>query len=285
MFELGVASALVSAAAFGGGDFAGGVASRRAPALVVAAIVQGLGLVALLVVLLIVRPAPPTPDVLLFGSLAGVTGALGLVALYRAMALGSIGIASALSAAGGAVVPVVFTALVTRQLLPPMQLLGVLCAVGAGLASSRIERTRYPASALAHALAAAAFFGAWFLLLDRAAQADLLWALVILRVAGTLLVAALAAVAALASATQRGGIGGGTAAFLVIPAVLDLAGNALFAVASRLIDVGVAAALAGMYPVVAMLLARAIAGEVPPRLGYLGIALAVAGIALISLGR
>ncbi len=45
-----------------------------------------------------------------------------------------------------------------------------------------------------------------------------------------------------------------------------------------------AAALTGMYPVVTMLLARFVLGEHLPRLGQLGVALALIGVLLISIG-
>jgi drug/metabolite transporter (DMT)-like permease len=48
--------------------------------------------------------------------------------------------------------------------------------------------------------------------------------------------------------------------------------------------VGLAAALIGLYPIVTMLLARFALGEHLPRLGQLGVALAVVGIVLISAG-
>jgi drug/metabolite transporter (DMT)-like permease len=47
---------------------------------------------------------------------------------------------------------------------------------------------------------------------------------------------------------------------------------------------GLAAALVGLYPIVTLLLARYRLGEHLPRLGQLGVALAVLGIVLISAG-
>jgi drug/metabolite transporter (DMT)-like permease len=47
---------------------------------------------------------------------------------------------------------------------------------------------------------------------------------------------------------------------------------------------GLAAALIGVYPIVTMLLARVAIGERLSRLGQLGVALALLGIVLISVG-
>jgi len=50
------------------------------------------------------------------------------------------------------------------------------------------------------------------------------------------------------------------------------------------IPVGIAAAVAGLYPLVTMLMARILIGEALPRLGMVAIAIAVVGIVLISIG-
>ena len=56
--ELGVLFGLGSAAAFGAGDFSGGLASRRVSGLTVAGLAQAIGLVALLILLAVLQPAP-----------------------------------------------------------------------------------------------------------------------------------------------------------------------------------------------------------------------------------
>ena len=66
--------------------------------------------------------------------------------------------------------------------------------------------------------------------------------------------------------------------------LFDVGGNALYVIARDTLPVGLAAALVGMYPVVTMLLARVILGERLPRLGQLGVALALLGVVLISVG-
>ena len=66
--------------------------------------------------------------------------------------------------------------------------------------------------------------------------------------------------------------------------LFDVGGNALYVVAREAMPVSLAAALTGMYPVVTMLLARFVLGEHLPRLGQLGVALALTGVLLISIG-
>jgi drug/metabolite transporter (DMT)-like permease len=71
---------------------------------------------------------------------------------------------------------------------------------------------------------------------------------------------------------------------VVAAGLLDVSGNALYVVAREAIPVGLAAALTGLYPIVTMILARFVLGERLPRLGQLGVALALLGIVLISAG-
>ncbi|MCA1588485.1 MAG: EamA/RhaT family transporter, partial [Chloroflexi bacterium] len=66
----GVAYGLLSALAFGAGDFVGATAARRAGVLVVVAGAQLVGLAALLVALLLVRPELPAAEGIALGVLA-----------------------------------------------------------------------------------------------------------------------------------------------------------------------------------------------------------------------
>ena len=71
---------------------------------------------------------------------------------------------------------------------------------------------------------------------------------------------------------------------VVAAGLFDVGGNALYVVARDTIPIGLAAALTGLYPIVTMILARFVLGERLPRLGQVGVALALLGIVLISAG-
>jgi drug/metabolite transporter (DMT)-like permease len=71
---------------------------------------------------------------------------------------------------------------------------------------------------------------------------------------------------------------------VLVAGLFDVGGNALYVVAREHMHLGLAAALIGVYPVVTMLLARVVIGERLPRLGQLGVALALFGIVLIAVG-
>ncbi len=270
---LGVAAAL----SFGGGDFLGGLSARRTRTLVVLAVSQLVGLAGLLVLIAVIRDPLPGAGALAISAAAGVAGAAGLAALYRGMALGSMGLVTALSGAGGLLVPLTFGALVRGDTVSTVQLLGVGCAILAGVAASGASRAEMQRRALMMAGFAALGFGAWYVLLDLGASASPGWALVASRGASSSL--ALAALLVV-----RPGRVPVPWALLVAVGLFDVGGNALYVLARAEIQIGLAAALTGLYPVVTMLLARGLLGETLPRLGYAGVALAIGGIVLISAG-
>jgi drug/metabolite transporter (DMT)-like permease len=197
------------------------------------------------------------------------------------MAVGRMGLVTALAGAGALVPPLLFDAFVRGAHISPLQLAGVASAAAAGGAASSASRGTLQLTALALAGSAALGFGAWYVLLDLAAEHGELWALVVSRAAasaacvGVLLFTARRAIAV---PPRRLG------ALVMLAGILDVTGNAFYVLAAGAIPIGLAAALVGLYPVVTMLLARVLLGELLPPAGYLGVALALAAIVLISLG-
>lgn len=276
MPSAGIPAGIFSAFSFGAGDFAGAVAARRAGALAVVAGAHGIGLVALLLAALAIRPPMPPLEGTLIGLAAGVAGAVGLAALYRGMSLGSMGLVTALSGAGSLAIPLVVGALLGAR-IGSLQLVGVGCAAAAAVAASGASRSELGRRALLLAGLAAVGFGAWYVLVDLAARnGDPLWALVFSRAAST----ACAGVIAIGRVDRSRF----PLRIVAIAGLFDVGGNALYVVAREFLPIGLAAALTGMYPIVTMILARVILGERLPRLGQLGVALALLGVILISIG-
>lgn len=277
--ELGIGFGIGSALAFGAGDFTGGSAARRMPVLAVTAGAQVVGLAGLLLILLVTGQPLRDAAALGVGAAAGLAGAIGLAALYRGFAMGSMGIVAALSGVGSVAIPLAAGAALGAS-IGSLQLVGVVFAVAAAVAASGASASGdIRPQALGMAAVAAVGFGCWFVLLDVAAEADALWALVASRASASLLTTFVAV-----AARTRARLRSRAVALVALAGVLDVAGNGLFVLARGEMAVGLAAALAGIYPLVTMVLARAVAGEALPRLGLLGVLLAVTGIVLISLG-
>ncbi|MGZ6256778.1 MAG: hypothetical protein ACXWMB_07160, partial [Candidatus Limnocylindria bacterium] len=145
---LGVASAV----SFGVGDFAGGLAARRAGGLAVAAVAQLIGCLALLALAAIVRPELPGPGFLLIGAAAGVSGAIGLASLYRGLAAGAMGLVASISGVGTVAIPLLFSVYVIGSPIRALQVVGVAAAAAAVVAAGGASRGRASRRALGLAL-------------------------------------------------------------------------------------------------------------------------------------
>ena len=274
----GVLFGLASALSFRVGDFAGGLASRRASGLAVAALGQLVGTLLLAAFVVAGRPVLPDTASLAIGAAAGLSGAVGVAALYVAMAAGAMGLVAAVSGAGAVTVPLLVSVFLLHQFIHPLQAVGVSCAAAAILVASGASRGSAPRRALGLALLAALGFGLWYALLDRAAAGSGPWALFTSRLTGSSLLLVVAA--------GRGGLGTLRASWrlAVLSGLADVGGNVLYVAARALMALGLAAALSGIYPLSTLLLARVILRERLPRLGIAGVAFALIAIMLISAG-
>jgi len=274
----GVLSGLASALSFGIGDFAGGLASRRSSGLAVAAVGQLVGTLLLAGLIGILRPGLPDAGSLAIGAAAGLSGAVGVAALYAAMASGAMGLVASVSGAGAVTVPLLVGVFLLNQSVHLLQAIGVACAAAAILAAGGASRGSASRRALWLALLAALGFGFWYALLDRAAAGSGPWALFTSRLAGSSSLLALAAI--------RGGLATLRSSWrlAVLSGLADVGGNILYVQARALLALGLAAALSGIYPLFTMILARFILRERLPRLGLAGVGLALVAIILISAG-
>ena len=278
MVAPGVLLGVGSAAAWGTGDFAGGLAARRAGGMLVTGGAQVIGFVLLVGAVVILRPAPPAATTILLGAIGGLFGGIGLAALYRGLSLGAMGIVSAVSGIGGVLIPLAVGFLLWGTAVHLLQLVGVACALAAVAAASGATTRGVHRDAVVLALVAALGFGLWFVFLDRAAEHDQLWALVAARGSAALSIGGTALVRSDRSRLR------GVLPLIGLSGVMDVLANGMVVLSFATIPVGIAAALSGTYPLATMLLARTLIGEALPRLGLLAVALAVTGIVLISLG-
>jgi drug/metabolite transporter (DMT)-like permease len=291
---LAVALGLSSSLFWGLGDFLGGLQSRRVRVLAVLLVSQASGLVAIALGIAIARPqSPPLVD-LWPAAAAGLAGAIALSAFYRALAIGTMSIVAPVSATGAAVPVVVGIAGGDRP--AALQLAGIIAAVvGVVLASRELDEPqkgsglgvvarpdpgRVPErTSIALALVAALGFGTFFVGMDAGADASVPWALVTNRIASVsaVLLVVTAARVPLPGSPRR-------LAPLVLVGLLDAGANGLYAWGTTEGLVSVVAVLGSLYPVITVLLARAILGERVRRVQEVGIVAALAGVALIAAG-
>ncbi|HEU4449848.1 MAG TPA: EamA family transporter [Gaiellaceae bacterium] len=273
--------ALAASLSWGLGDFVAGLASRRLRLLTVLVVSQGAGLASIAVVVLVRGEGAPPTRYLGYAALAGLAGAVGLAALYRGLAVGSMSVVAPISATA-AVVPVV-AGLVTGERPSSLQGAGIALALAGVALASRDPGSRGRRGGVAGgvglALVAALSFGLLLVGLGAASEGDALWATLAMRTAS------FGALAAATLALRRPpSLRGSDLPALAAVGLLDTAGNALFALASTRSLLSVAAVLAQVYPVVTVILARVLLGERIARAQQAGVAVALVGVALVTAG-
>jgi drug/metabolite transporter (DMT)-like permease len=272
--------ALCGAASWGAGDFLGGLASRRAPVLVVLAVSQALGLAGVaLWVLLSGDPFPGVAD-LAPAVGAGAAGLLGLGALYRGFAVGAMGIVAPISAASP-IVPLAVDA-AGGTMPSALQAVGIVLVLGGvaavSLAPSAPGSSRIAAGAGLAALAALGF-GLFVVGIGAGAEHGAAWTVVAARFTS----ATLAIAVVLATSTSLGEARP-VLPQLVAVAAFDTGANVLVAVATTQGPVGIVAVLSALYPIVTIVLARLLLGERLSASRRIGGAVAIVGAALVAAG-
>lgn len=271
--------ALAAALVYGVADFSGGVASRRAPVLVVLAWTQVVGLAGILVAAPLVGAGHVRFADLAWGGFGGFIGLIGVGLLYRAFALGSMTVVAPLAAVLSALVPLgVGIALGERP--GALAALGVAAAIPAILLSSGARRPRaaaaHPRVATAMALLAGIGFGFYFVALGETSDASGLWPLVAGRA-----VTSLVALGVVAARPSRSSIAGARGV-AVAAALLEVLANALFLLAVRAGALSLASVITALYPASTVLLALVLLKERVDRLQVAGLALAAVAVALIA---
>jgi drug/metabolite transporter (DMT)-like permease len=186
---------LLVAAAFGSGDFLGGLAARGARTLLVLALAQGAALAGALVVAG-AGGGHASTRALALGAVAGVLNVGALGCLYRGLAVGQIGQVAPVAAVVGALVPVVWG--LSRGERPgATTLVGMALAVIAGalVSSERQERQGpFVERALPLALVAGAGFGVSFILFSSTPHGSGFWPVLSARVCAVIAVGTAVAV-------------------------------------------------------------------------------------------
>ncbi len=273
--------ALFSAALWGTGDFEGGRLAKRLPAIAVTGASQGLGLVFGIAVALISHqwhsPLLGPEGYLQSAIFAGVSGYLGLVALYAGLSTGRMGVVSPISSLC-AIVPVAY-ALLRGEHLPLLQGVGIAVAlVGAFCASGPELSSTLPLRPLILALGAACGFGTALTFMAKGSQINPLMTMVAMRVTTLIISAGIAA-----KRRSFGGLRRSDIPRLSFIGIADFSANALVGIASTLGLVSVVMVLGSLFPIMTAILAFRFLHERLHSVQYLGIILAISGVALVSL--
>jgi drug/metabolite transporter (DMT)-like permease len=275
-----VLGALV-ALSYGTGDFLGGVSAKRLPTVAVLLVSQAFGLGAAVLLVVVLRDAPPAAHVFLLSAAAGVVGVGALGLLFQGLALGRMSVVAPLSAIGGGVLPVLW-GLLRGERPSGIALAGVgLALVAAAIVGQGAEHEPAPSVSprweLALGAGAGVGFGVVFILLAESASGSGMWPVFIARCASVPLLAAVAIVLGRSPRITRAELAPVAGAGLC-----DVAANALVVLAVRRGLLSLVAPVASLYPATTVVLARLLLHERIGRQRAGGLALGLAGLVLIA---
>lgn len=271
---LGLAAAL----SWGGGDFGGGLASRRVPVYGVVLVSQVTGFVVTFAIATLRDEAFPGRGDLLICAIGGALGAFGITMLYRGLAIGRMGIVAPVTGVLAAVIPVIAGFLI-EGVPPPLVILGIVVAVIAVVLVSRVADDTGGRAGLPEALAGGTAIGLFGVAIAYLSEGDVFAKLAVIRLVQGVLVGA--AVLLLRAAWRPGR---SWLLPLILIGILDTAGNAFYLAAVQTGQLAIASVLSAMYPVTTVILAAVVLRERITRDHTIGIVLAGAAIALIGFG-
>jgi drug/metabolite transporter (DMT)-like permease len=283
---------LAAAVLYGGGDFLGGMATRRAHVLSVLMLVETAAVIVSVAVALL-SGGPAILSGLTWGFSAGVIGGLGLIIFYVGLAAGPMSVVAPVSGLVATVLPVAVALAEGERPGVGVYAGALLCLVAIVLASSASEADeadeadgtglarppRRVGRAIAYGTASGVSFGLFFLLIRNAGQSGEVWPVAAGRIGE------LAVVLAAAAVLRPGlrGLRGGLPLAAVSAGVIDVVANLCYVAATRIGAFGLAVVLASLYPGVTVLLARVVLGERLRWIQRVGLGLAAAGILLVTI--
>ena len=269
--------ALCAAAAWGSGDFTGGIVARRIGIFHSMLIPYFLSFIILVSTALLRREPFSGPADLMWGALAGVLVMAGYGFLLNGFAHGRMGIVAPVSGVLATAIPVIFSAF-TEGLPRGLKLMGFGLALVSIWMLSRPEKFGSRPEGLGLALLAGAGFGGFFTALDQVGENAVFWPLAAGRLTAFVLMVAFALSTRQSLIPRVPPLG-----LLALLGLLDVGGNLFFLLAVQTGRLDVAAVLASLYPAVTAILAWVITKEHMARLQVIGAAVAVLAIALITI--
>lgn len=268
--------ALLAASLFGIADFAGGIGARRIMVLRVTTWSQLIGVPLLVIILLVVGWDDVRVADLGYGAVAGAFGFVGLVALYGALAAGTMSIVAPLTGALGALIAVLW-GVVAGEHIAFYQWIGIaLVIIAITLVAWDHTHAKLTIGVAARVLVAAATLSAFFIALDYTAEAAGQWPLIAARgVSISLGFALLLGLRQVAPPPRE------TLPALAVAGNGDIAANGAALAALQTGPLGITVALTSIYPAFTALAAVLFLQERPTVIQRFGILLALVAATLL----
>jgi len=275
-----VVLALLSALSYGVSDYLAGVTSRAWDSRLVTAAAQLIGLATAVVAVLLFPGQGPGAAQVLWGVLSGVGSAVGVLALYQGLAVGSMSVVAPLCGVVTCVIPAVIGIILGEQ-LTALELAGIILAVPAVGLVSRPPRSAPGARRAGGAslgLVAGAGFGLLFVALDLAGRRHGAWPLLPGQAVCLLLVLPFA---------RRGlrtakAPAGRTLVTTITAGILSGGANLLYLLAARYGELAIIGVVSSLYPAGTVLIARLRLSEAWSRAQTTGMLVAALAVALVA---
>ncbi len=285
---------LVGALTYGVADFLGGLASRRLRTIVVTSAAAVIGIVPLLVGLAILG-GTFSGGAILWGSVAGIAGSIGLVLLYSALAIGPMSVLSPVTSVFSALLPVVVAVLLGTRLSGIAIAALVVALIAVALVASVPDHTgaRLTTRGLLAAVIAGCGFGGLVLAYNQTSPADGVAPLVVARIVQSVLLCGIAlATRRAARGTQAPGEATGRLpwrfwAIVAICGVFDALANVFIQAALHSstdpATLPIVSVLNALYPIGTVILAGIVLRERMTALQVGGIGLGIAASVVLAL--
>lgn len=273
--------ALLSSLLWGSADYHAGNLSKRLPTMVVLGVNQAFGLLFGILLILIsggwISPSLASDGYFINGALAGICGYVGLLCLYAGLSTGRMGVVSPISSLS-VLIPLFFALVIKGDQLSMPITMGIIAAIIGGFLASGPEISQgLPLRPVLLALGAALGFGSALTFMAIGSQESSLMTMTTMR-ATTFFVS-------LGFLIKLGGFGGAArrdVPLLAAIGIADFSANLLLGVATTKGLVSIAMVLGSLYPIATAILAYIFLHERLHKAQYIGIVLAVGGVALIS---
>ena len=272
--------ALLSSAMWGTADFFAGRLSKKHNPFAVLGFSQVYGLLVGIFIVVVSGSyqgkALGFDGYLIPGALAGLFGYIGLACLYEGLSTGRMGVVSPISSLS-TVIPLAY-ALITGDVLSAITLLGVVIAIIGVFCASGPELSQgLPIKPLLLALGAAAGFGLALTFIAIGSQSSALLTMVSMRATTFFVTISLAI-----KFRTTGNFDKKAMPLLLFIGAADFIANLLLGIATTKGLVSVAMVFGSLYPIATAVLAYKFLHERLHKVQYVGIALAVAGVSIIS---
>ncbi len=269
---------LIAAASWGAGDFSGGFASKRANVYSVVLITQAVGVFLLAASAYLMTEEIPPLVGMIWGAVAGVFISIGLLALYRGLSQGRMGLVAPTSAVVAAAVPVIYGAF--YEGLPAVhQMVGFAFAFVAVwlIAGGGDEKNKIQRSDMILPLIAGTGFGLFFITIDKVSDTAVLWPLTAARIAAVFTLLIFIAYSRQVYVPSKKVL-----PVILLAGIFDTGGNTFFALASQAGRLDIASITSSLYPAGTVLLAWLILKEKLSSKQWIGVAAALIAIIFIS---